>query len=127
MPASRCWRLPADRFVITDCSQMYPSAHQQKTPLMRGFLLVPGAAFQIVSRGGYPNDPKHRSQLGEQGVGLRGARRQLFESTAPRRAPSWCTLLDSIQELSDTFTARRVTTDALHLVSSRMWETSQMP
>ncbi|SON78196.1 conserved hypothetical protein [Xanthomonas citri pv. fuscans] len=52
---------------------MYPSAHQQKTPLMRGFLLVPGAAFQIVSRDGYPNDPKHRSQLGKQGAGLHGA------------------------------------------------------
>ncbi|EFF43303.1 conserved hypothetical protein [Xanthomonas citri pv. aurantifolii str. ICPB 11122] len=37
---------------------------------MRGFLLLPGAAFQIVSRGGYPNNPKHRSQLGEQGVGF---------------------------------------------------------
>ncbi|CEJ48171.1 hypothetical protein XAB3213_4110004 [Xanthomonas citri pv. bilvae] len=102
------------------------SAQQQKTPLMRGFLLA-GAAFQIVSRGGYPNDSEHRSQLGEQWAGLRGALRQLFESTAPRRAPRWRTSLDSIQELSDTFTARRVTTGALHLVSSKMWETSQMP
>lgn len=36
MPASRCRRLHAARFVITDCSQMY-CQHNNKTPLMRGF------------------------------------------------------------------------------------------
>ncbi|CEE57094.1 hypothetical protein XAC3608_1410001 [Xanthomonas citri pv. citri] len=68
-----------------NCSQMY-CQHNNKNPAHAGFLLA-GAAFQIVSRGGYPNDPEHRSQRGEQGAGVRGALRQLFESTAPKRAP----------------------------------------